>query len=138
MPRGQNPERNKDSRCLRLVAQASPSSWNRRAERNVPTLTTIGAPQEGLSMAKGGDSHLHIRQFANRPSRFVIWRDLIIRYELVEILPMGDWISIIAILETAYIQNPDDPAILSRLDAMAVCDAFSREDKILVLWQACV
>ena len=71
------------------------------------------------------------------PSHWAIWRDLIVRYELVEILPIGDWISTIAILETAFIQNPDDLAALSRLGAMAICDTFFRMGKILVLWKAC-
>ena len=52
------------------------------------------------------------------PSRWEIWRGLINRYELSEILPVGDWVSIVAILEAAFIQNPDDIASLSRLDGV--------------------
>ena len=51
---------------------------------------------------------------------------LITRYELVEILPIGDWISIIAMLQTAFVQNPDDLASLPRLGAISICDAFLR------------
>ena len=71
------------------------------------------------------------------PSHREIWRDVVVRYELVEILPVGDWVSIVAILETAYIPNPDDLAALSRLDAMAVCDTVHHRGKIMALWIAC-
>ena len=62
---------------------------------------------------------------------------LITRYELVEILPIGDWISIIAFLETSFVQNPDDLASLLRLGAMAICDTFFHRGEILILWKAC-
>ena len=69
------------------------------------------------------------------PIHWEIWRGLIIRYELVGILPIGDWVAIVAILETAFVQNPDDIAALSRLGAMEICDTFFHRGKILIIWQ---
>ena len=70
------------------------------------------------------------------PIRWEIWRGLISRYELAGDLPIGGWISIMAILATAFIQNPDDIASLSRQGAMTVCATFFHRGKILVLWKA--
>ena len=72
------------------------------------------------------------------PAKWEIWKDLITRYHLFEIVPFASWAKLLFRVESLRINTPLDLGELSQTEALTIDTAQEAKGNIILLWQACL
>ena len=70
------------------------------------------------------------------PESWEIWRAMITKFQLYELLPFNKWVEAIDQLRASTINNPIDLAQLKFTEALALDNSWSFEGNLVILWQA--
>ena len=72
------------------------------------------------------------------PVKWEIWRDLVTRYHLFEVIPFASWAKLLFKIESLKIDNPLDLGELNFQEVVSIDDSQGAKGNIILLWQSCL
>ena len=92
-------------------------------------------PKEQINRLRKLIKTAYFDQSGTFPPKWELWREIIAKYHLYEVVPFGDWAKIIWKLEDHKIYNPLDLAELSKEEAKTLESVLDSKGNSILLWQ---